>query len=243
MAQGQGQQQHWRRGLRSSKCRQKREDIPRSLMRDRRGGESNPKKKKKKKKGRDGGGERREGQQDGWGQSRQHDYQNPIAIVAASPLLTNLPDKHWHGRTHDPLPCLEGGNREAGGGTKGEEDKKYLFEGEYANHNDANWTATKCASKRGERERGRGGGQWLVIMITTLSHKDSYLDFFLWIMGWANFEPTNQDIKMCLNEKRLLVTILYCEKKKLLCEMILNVPLYDTLLQNLLAGDQYVWIC
>ncbi len=47
---------------------------------------------------------------------------------------------------------------------------------------------------------------------------------------------------MGLIEKRLLVTILYCETKKLLHEMIFNVPLYDTVIQKLLAGDLYVGI-
>ena len=31
--------------------------------------------------------------------------------------------------------------------------------------------------------------------------------------------------------------------KKLLRKMIFNVPLYDTVLRKLLAGDQYVGIC
>jgi hypothetical protein len=37
----------------------------------------------------------------------------------------------------------------------------------------------------------------------------------------------------------LLVTIFYCEMKKLLSEILFNVPLYDTVLQKLLAGDLY----
>jgi len=68
--------------------------------------------------------------------------------------------------------------------------------------------------------------------------KCAVLLFFLWIKGGANFQLTTP-----VHKKRVLirrvewyVVASHCETLRVLRNMNFNVPLYDTVLQKLLAG-------